>query len=72
MSVTSFCLLKILSQVWLSLFTSLFRKMNLKMQWHKAKVSNLQYGQSLEINKHKQRRFLKGGRDFEIKEMGRR
>ena len=41
------------------------------MQWHKAKVSNLQYGLSSE-NKHKQRRFLKGGRDFEIKEVGRR
>ena len=41
------------------------------MQWHKAKVSNLQNGLSLE-NKHKQRSFLKGERDFEIKEVGRR
>ena len=43
------------------------------MQWHKAKVSIFfQSGQSLEQNKFKQRKFLKGGRDFEIKEMGRR
>jgi hypothetical protein len=41
------------------------------MQWHKAIVSNLKNGLSLE-NKHKQRRILKGGRDFEVKEVGRR
>ena len=42
------------------------------MQWHKAKVSIfLQRSQSLEQNMFKQKN-LKGGRDFEIKEMGRR
>ena len=43
------------------------------MQRHKAKVSIfLQSGQSLEQNKFKQIRFLKGGGDFEIKEVGNR
>ena len=45
------------------------------MQWHKAKVSIfLQNGQSLEQrNSSNKEDFEKnGGRDFEIKEMGRR
>ena len=39
------------------------------MKWHKAKVSKLQSGLSLE-NKHKQKKILKGGRDLKLKKWG--
>ena len=42
------------------------------MQWHKAKVSNLQYSLSLEKKQAQAKKiFLKRGRYFEIKEVGR-
>ena len=41
------------------------------MQWHKAKVSSLQSGQSLEQNKFNQRRFLKReGEILKLKKWG--
>jgi hypothetical protein len=42
--------------------------MSLKLQWHKAKVSNLQYNLSFEITSKEV--FEKGGKILKFKRMG--